>query len=332
LVVLLVAIPLSRAFDLSHQHHVNWGSMAFDVGPQFLVRVPQRLLDAVTFPDFSPLPTVAFWKHVMLFTFVAGLESLLSAKAIDTLDPWGRSSNFNQDLIAQGAGNMVAGLLGGLPMISEIVRSSANVAAGGRTRMANFFHGLFLFLFVALVPWLVHLIPLSALAAMLVVTGFRLASPSHFRHAAEIGKEQLSIFATTVVVTLAVDLLAGIAAGVVLKWVFHLVRGVAPKHLFIAEATHTNNAESTVISLRSPAVFSTYLSLRKLLDLVPASSKLIVDVSGSRVVDHTVLERLDQQRVERARAGGALEIHGLETLRPVSAHPRAAHVRRRASS
>ncbi len=217
LVVLLVTMPLGVLLGLEEARVLQWGEVTFRVGPEHLVRVPERLSAVLAFPDFAPLAEPLFWKHVALFTLVAGLESVLSAKAIATLDPWRRSASLDRDLVAQGAANVVAGMLGGLPMISEIVRSSANVAYGGRTRRANFFHGLFLLLFVALAPALVHRIPLAALAAMLVYTGCRLAHPREFVRAWKAGPEGFAGFATTVLVTVAVDLLAGIAAGALVE-------------------------------------------------------------------------------------------------------------------
>jgi MFS superfamily sulfate permease-like transporter len=326
LVVLLLAIPLGYGFGLGREHLVHMGGLNFSVGPRYLVRVPDRLLDIVTFPDFSPIAHGAFWKHVMLFTLVAGLESLLSAKAIDTMDPWRRRTNLDRDLLAQGVSNLVAGMLGGLPMISEIVRSSANVDNGGRTRRANFFHGLFLLLFIALAPGLVHRIPLAALAAMLVYTGTRLASPKEFAHAKEIGTEQLVVFVCTVIVTLAVDLLAGIAAGILVKLVVHLARGVSPRALFVARTEVTSQDGTNVLVIHEAAVFSNFLGIKRALDALPADRPLIVDVSDTRVVDHSVLRHLANERAERERSGGGLELRGLDAHRAVSRHPEAARV------
>ena len=214
MVVLLVAVPLGMYFDLSHEHTYSWGGTKYSLGEQFLVNVPNDLLAAMAHPDFSvftnpDLRTKAIgW--VVMFTLIGSLESLLSAKAIDMIDPWKRKTNLNRDLVAVGIANTVVSFIGGLPMISEIVRSKANIDNGARTRFADMWHGVFLLGFVALAPGLIHRIPLAALAAMLVYTGFRLASPREFINVFKIGPEQLLIFTATVIGVLATDLLIGI--------------------------------------------------------------------------------------------------------------------------
>ena len=191
LVVLLVAVPLGMYFDLPHTHRVSFFGNIYEINEKFLVSVPQNLFSAITYPDFSALSRFTAWKWVLMFSLIGSLESMLSGKAIDMVDPWKRKTALNRDIVAVGIANTAASFVGGLPMISEIVRSKANIDAGARTRFADFWHGMFLLGFVALLPSMIHRIPLAALAAMLVYTGFRLASPREFVNVFHIGREQL---------------------------------------------------------------------------------------------------------------------------------------------
>ncbi|MGH8553905.1 MAG: SulP family inorganic anion transporter, partial [Methylococcales bacterium] len=176
IIVVLVGMALGQWFDLDHQHkyllHFPEGHV-YSVGPSFLVAIPMNFLESFYFPDFSKVATGQFWVVVISICLVSSIESLLSAAAIDKLDPYQRQSNLNKDLSGLGIGSSISGFLGGLPMISEIVRSSANIDNGARTGWSNFFHGLFMLGFIAMFPRLIHEIPLASLAALLVYTGFR---------------------------------------------------------------------------------------------------------------------------------------------------------------
>ena len=222
IIVLLVTVPLGFLFDLDHSHTYSFSGHVYNLGPEYLVQLPGNVLNALTMPDFSMISSPVTWKYVMMFALVGSIESVLSVLAVDAMDPKKRASNLNKDLFAVGIGNLICGLIGGLPMISEIVRSKANIDAEARTGWSNFFHGLFLLLFVALIPGMLHRIPLAALAAMLVYTGFRLASPAEFKHVNALGKDQLFLFVVTLVTTLATDLLMGVGLGLVLKVVMHV--------------------------------------------------------------------------------------------------------------
>ena len=322
MVVLLVAVPLGSYLDLSHEHTYDFHFHHYKVGPQYLVQLPGSLAKALSFPDFSHLLTAASIKYIVMFTLVGSLESLLSAKTVDALDPQHRHSDLNRDLLATGVGNIVAGLLGGLPMISEIVRSSANINSGARSRYANFFHGLFLLLMVALLPGLLQRIPLAALGAMLIYTGFRLASPHEFVRVFHIGREQLLLFVTTLVVTLATDLLVGVGAGVVLKVLLHLRNGAPLRGLFGSRIEQESIDPTTLrMKVYDAAVFTNYLSLKRKLDAVPPSvSRLVLDLGATRLVDHTVIEKLHHTTEDWQRAGRTLEVIGLDAHTPLASH------------
>ncbi len=324
LLVLLVAVPLGLFFDLDHAHTFTFSQSEYAVGPDFLVNLPGNLLSAITFPDFSVITSPESIKYVAMFALVGSIESLLSAKAVDMLDPQKRRSDLDKDLLATGVGNLLCGLIGALPMISEIVRSSANIGYGAKSRRSNFFHGLFLLLFVTFAPALIHRIPLAALAAMLIFTGVRLASPSEFVRTFRIGAEQLTIFTFTLVVTLATDLLVGVAAGIVLKMVVHVINGASPVSLFRPVIEEHPQGEGVVLRVRHAAVFSNFLKLKKRLARHAGTRHVEVDFAHARLVDHTVMERLHELEDEFAREGRHLRISGLDQHRGLSSHPLAA--------
>jgi MFS superfamily sulfate permease-like transporter len=329
LVVLLVSIPLGRYFNLSHEHsYLFLDRHSYQLGPDFLVKLPGKLTDAISFPDFSLVFSGPSIKYIVLFALVGSLESLLSAKAVDILDPHKRHSDLNRDLLGVGIGNTLAGLVGGLPMISEIVRSSANVNNGAQTRWANFFHGLFLLLFVAFASQLLSQIPLAALAAMLIFTGFSLASPREFAHMFHIGGEQLVIFLVTILVALGTDLLVGIGAGSLTKLIIHLFRGLRLGSVFKASVDIEHEIPGLFqVKVRDAAVFSNYISLKNCLETLPTGQHVIIDLSQTRLVDHTVMENLECYRADYALSGGQVDITGLQRHKAVSSYPTAARIR-----
>jgi MFS superfamily sulfate permease-like transporter len=321
LIVVLVAVPLGMAFDLSREHTYTFANHNYEVGEQYLVPVPNNMFSVITFPDFSGLATAVGWKWVMMFALIGSLESLLSAKAIDTLDPWRRKSNMDRDMLAVGIGNTLSAFVGGLPMISEIVRSKANIDNGARTRFANMFHGLFLLIFVALVPWLIHRIPLAALAAMLVYTGFRLASPREFVHVYKIGRDQFIIFVSTIIAVLATDLLIGIAAGIGVQFLIHVYHALPLGRLFKPDLHvehHENGAR--IVKVRHFAVFSNWILLRKTIVSLDNHGDVVVDVTECRLVDHTVTEKLQELEREFEQVGRRLAVFGLPYRSANSAH------------
>ena len=336
LLVLAAAVPLGLWFDLAHDHYYHFAGHDYPVGESFLVSVPKNLLAAVTLPDFSvftsPATRLAAAWWVVMFALVGSVESLLSAKAIDLLDPWKRKTDMNRDLLAVGTANVVVAAIGGLPMISEIVRSKANIDAGARTRFADLWHGLFLLAFVAFAPGIIHMIPLSALAAMLVYTGARLASPKEFLNVFRIGPEQLVIFVTTIIAVLLTDLLIGVGIGIALKFVIHAANGVPLNSFFKPFLQVTTLDDQTVqIEAAGSAVFSNWLPFRRQivqLGLLQGND-VVVNLAGTRLVDHSVMEKLEELSHDFARAGRRLEVVGLDDHRGLSKHPHATRRRPR---
>lgn len=341
LVVLCVAIGLGLYFDLDHQHtylfpdsffesgHYQEHLTQYEVGPRFLVDMPEVLKEpesAFAVPDFRGLATATGLTYLLLFTLIGSLESLLSAKAIELIDPWKRKTNFDRDLAAVGVSNTLVAAIGGLPMISEIVRSKANIDNGARTRWANAWHGLFLLAFVLAFPNFIHRIPLAALGAMLVYTGFRLASPNEFVRTLTVGTEQFAVFIGTIIATLATDLLIGIAVGIALKVCFHLWHGAPVRGLFRSDVTVTPDGDDKVtLAVRQAAVFGNWLGLRRRILEESATRQLtVVDLSGTRLVDHSVMEKLHEMEADFATHGKRLQVIGTDDHTPLSRHPLAA--------
>ena len=264
------------------------------------------------------------WKWVFMFFVIGSLESLLSAKAVDLIDPWRRKTNLDRDMVAVGVGNLASALVGGLPMISEIVRSKANIDNGARTRFADMWHGIFLLVCVALIPTILHLIPLAALAAMLIYTGFRLAHPTEFIHMLKIGKEQLVIFVATLVGVLATDLLIGIGIGIAVKLLIHLINGVPIRSLFKPYLdVETKGDDTVVVFARFSAIFSNWILFRRQLVKLGLQERknVILDLSDTKLVDHSVMDKLHEMQHDFEQAGLKLDVVGLDDHTPFSDHP-----------
>jgi len=324
MLVLLVAVPLGMYFDIGRDQVISFAGQDHSLGPRFLVNVPSDMFSALTFPDFSGVFTSVGIKYIVMFSLIGSVESLLSAKAVDQIDPWRRKTNQDKDLLAVGIGNTLAAFIGGLPMISEIVRSKANIDNGARTRFANMFHGVFLLAFVALVPFLINRIPLAALAAMLVFTGFRLASPQEFKHMYHVGREQLIVFVSTILGVLATDLLVGIGIGILVKATIHVLNGAPIGSLFKSDLEVADDRSGTAtIKVKKSAVFSTWIALKRAIGSQDAK-RVVIDMSDTKFVDHTVMANLNVLQTEFKEKDRELSIIGIDRHRRLSSHPLAA--------
>ena len=310
--VLAVSIPLAKLVHLDQKFLVHFDKNFFDT-----------IAWNISFKGLSLTGT--FIKFVIMFALVGSLESLLTVKAIDMMDPEKRKSNANKDLIAVGIGNIVASILGGLPMISEVARSSANVNNGAKTRWANFFHGLFILIFLLFDLQFSDLIPNAALAALLIGVGYKLANPKEFGHMAKIGPEQLFIFSLTIVVTLMTDLLVGIGAGILAKLVTQYILGVPVNAAFKAHVQENDGR----LQVFGAAVFSNWLGIQKVLSKHKPNENLVLDFHKCNVVDFTVMDNLHHLHKEFQNAGGSIQIEGLEEMEYTSKNKHPQGVRKR---
>ncbi|MFM8330257.1 MAG: SulP family inorganic anion transporter [Candidatus Methylumidiphilus sp.] len=332
IIVIGVGMLLGEVFHIAHLQPGQDFMPPKDVvfGPTFLVDIPDTLWASIVYPDFGKAGTLAFWESVLAITVIGSLETLLVAAAVDKLDPYKRYSDLNRDLRAVGIGNALAGMVGGLPMIVEIVRSAANIDSGAKTGWSNFFHGLFLLLFVVVFPHVIDRIPLASLAALLVYTGYRLASPKTFAERLIIGKAQLAIFLVTIVGALALNLLAGVLLGIATKVLLHWGRGVSLSNMLrIAYRLERQGADTWVYRISGSAIFSNFISLKTAVAQLPDGQHVVFDVSDAYLIDHTVMEFVEQFRQDYTAAGGRCEILGLAELDAYSGHELA--VRRRRS-
>lgn len=315
--VLVVTIPLSMLLGLGD-------ILAQDGKPFALVHIVDFWKDVKLNASFDAIGTFVFWKYVLMFLFVNSLESLLTVKAIDSLDPYKRVSDYNKDLRALSIGNGISGLLGGLPMISEVARSSANVNNGAKTRWANFFHGFFLFLAMLVLIPVINLVPNTALAAMLIAVAYRLAAPKEFQGTFKVGPEQLVIFCITIVVTVAEDLLLGVGAGILVKFIFHLFNGATIGSLFKAEYEVTENANQYDIKVKGSALFSNFIGHKKLWASLQPGKHVVFNFSETKLVDYSFMEQLHHFEEDYHQQGGQVSVVGLEKFNSFSSHPLAA--------
>lgn len=310
MIVLLLTIPLAIYWHFGETEPPYslvsigdfWGSLGFNF-------------------NFAGIGTFTFWKYVIMFLFVNSIESLLTVKAIDNLDPYKRTSNYSKDLTAVGSGNFVSSMLGGLPMISEVVRSSANIGFGAKTKWSNFFHGIFLLLAMILIIPMIELIPNAALASMLIFAGYRLAAPKEFIHIFKVGKEQLVIFVATIIVTLLEDLLLGVLVGIVIKFIFHLYNGASFKYLFKPKLNIIEGQSETKILVSESAIFSNLIGFKKVLNSIPSKLEVHFDLKNTKLIDHSFMAFISHFEKEYNAKGGKFQIIGLENHYSLSDHP-----------
>ncbi len=256
------------------------------------------LVNQLTMPNFSEFLNAQVWVVAITIAIIASIETLLSLEAVDRIDPQKRYSPTNRELKAQGIGNIVSGFLGGLPMTSVIVRSSANVNAGGKTKVSAIFHGILILVCVALIPVLLNKIPLAALASILLLTGYKLAKPALFKKWWNNGIYQFIPFIATLGAIVLTDLLKGVAFGMVLALFFILRENLKSAYFF--ERKKYEEGDIIHINLSQEVSFLNKAAIKMTLEHLPQKSYVIIDATQSKYIDHDVLELIREFQVEKA--------------------------------
>lgn len=269
-------VPASYGMDTSHLVNIPVAGSAAEFFSFF------RL------PDWSYISNTDVWVTAITLALVASLETLLGLEAVDKLDPLKRASPTNRELIAQGSGNIVSGFLGGLPLTSVIVRSSANLQAGAKTKASAILHGLLILVCVAFAPAVLNMIPKAALAAILIFTGYKLVKPSIVRSYFEKGWEQFMPFMVTMLAIVFTDLLKGVLIGIALG-IFYIIRSNFRTSVFIV-----NDKNLYLIRLRKDISFFSKPVLKNKLESLPENCSLLIDMTRAEFIDKDVIETINE--------------------------------------
>ena len=287
----IVVVVLGIFFNLAYLK----GLLPFSLNEKQIVSVPvpnsmSDFLGQFTLPDFSVLSNFEVWKIAVVIAIVASLETLLCVEATDKLDPDKRVTPTNRELKAQGLGNIVSGLIGGLPVTQVIVRSSANINFGGKTKLSAILHGVFLLISAIFIASLLNLIPLASLAAILLMVGYKLAKPSLFQQMYKLGWEQFIPFTATVVAIIATDLLKGITVGILFGIFYTLRHSYRNSHYIKDNVSDQNGKTVHHLVLAEEVSFFNKASLVNTFESIPANSKVIIDCTNSKSIAYDVIE------------------------------------------
>jgi len=327
--VLILAIPLVFVFDFFTPHSVAVFDKQYSIGPELLINIPDNPLDSIMHPDFSRIGTWAFWLTVMSITTIGTVITMASARAVDKLDPYRRTTDLDKDLVGVGLSSMISGVIGGLPIITVIVRSTVNVNSHAKTKWSNLFHGLFLLMFVLILAPVLGSIPLAALAAILVHTGYKLASPKVFKVAYDQGVEQLLFLSSTLIITLFTNLIYGIVGGILITLILQMLLAKVGFIPFFKKIYRSGSKlkklenGSYELYLKGISNFLFTLNLDKLLKQIPAGSSVRINLSKSRLVDMSIMEFLIEFKRIQEIQGGDVKLIGLENHVSSTSHNRA---------
>ena len=293
LVVVVVSMFLNEFF-------IQSGSSLAIITQNHLVSLPSftEIRNGFALPNFTSLTNEKVWIVAVTIAVIASIETLLCVEATDKLDPYKRFTNTNRELKAQGIGNILSGFLGGLPMTSVVVRSSANINSGAKSKMSTIIHGFLLLISVLAIPVILNKIPLAALAAVLLMVGYKLAKPSVFIHLWKNGYSQFIPFVITVIAVVRIDLLKGVAIGLGVSVLFILYQNLKIAYSFKKESSQ--NGDVITIKLAQEVSFLNKAAIKSTLGSIPEGSELIIDASSTNYIDFDVVELIKDFRNVKA--------------------------------
>jgi MFS superfamily sulfate permease-like transporter len=286
------------------------------VADEHTVNVPlfnsfSDFLAMFTLPDFSQIANVDVYTVAITIAVVASLETLLSVEATDKLDPAKRITPANRELIAQGIGNMASGLIGGLPVSQVIVRSSANVQSGGKSKLSAILHGIFLLILLVSIPRILNLIPLAVLASILIIVGYKLAKPALFKHMYSLGRAHFVPFMATILGLVFTDLLIGIGIGLVIGILNILLKNFRNSHfLHLTESDDENLTHKVNIVLSEEVTFLNKAAIMNELNKIAPNSEVEIDMTNSYHIDYDVLEIIDNFKISSETKGIKVNLIG----------------------
>ena len=278
------------------------GILPFTLDANQVVSLPvaNSLTDFIsyfTMPDFSQLSNIEIYQLAFVMAIVASLETLLCVEATDKLDPYKRVTPTNRELKAQGIGNILSGLIGGLPVTQVIVRSSANIAFGARTKQSAILHGVFLLISAITIAKYLNMIPLASLATILLIVGYKLAKPALFVQMYKLGWEQFVPFVVTIVAIILTDLLKGITAGLLVGIFYTLYHRYQHSH-YIKEIVTADDGKAVYqIVLSEQVSFFNKADIIQSLENIPANAKVIIDCTQTKVIEHDIREVIDNYQM-----------------------------------
>lgn len=327
--VIALSIPFVYAFNFFDQNTLSFFGKAYEVGPHLLLDIPDNIMDSIMHPNFSKINTIEFWTTVLSILIITSIESLAIAKAIDKIDPYKRKTDLNKDLTGIGLSTMVAGMIGGLPIIAVIIRSTVNIHNGAKTKWSNMYQGLLLLLFIVVLSPIMRQVPLCAFAILLVYTGFKLASPAVFKQVYSQGTEQLIFFVGTMILTLYTNLLIGLLGGLLLALVSHmlLARVSIPQFFKMIYNSGTNLVKnpdgSYYLKIKGIANFLGILKIDKLVSQIPSGAAVDIDLSETKLVGITYMDYLVDYLKAQKELGGKVVLKGLDSHVSSSTYNRA---------